>query len=102
MSIEKILKIKMEKSIYNVGYTLYQSKYNNQYFWISPNKVPCGFVQENDERYVELKSQIKGTELQYPEIPESCILLSSVNRKGIMKELLKKNIKIIELKEFIK
>jgi len=100
--VEKILNIKMEKSIYNFGYTLYQGKFNNQYFWISPNKVPRGFVQEHNERYEELKSQIEGTELQYPEIPDGCVLLSAAVRKEITKELLKNDVKIVELKEYIK
>jgi hypothetical protein len=102
MSIEKALNIKIEKSIYNYGYALYQGKFKDKYFWISPNKVPSGFVRENDERYEELKSQTEGTVLQYPEIPENCILLSSEDRKGIMKELAKKNLKIVELKKYIK
>jgi hypothetical protein len=98
---EDILNIEIKDSIYDVGYTNYMGKFNNQNFWISPNKVPDGFINKNDKRYEELKSAIVGMELRYPEIPESSILLQSEDEKSIG-ELLKKGIKIIGLKEYMK
>jgi hypothetical protein len=86
------------------GYPVYRSNYKDSWIWISPNIAPSGFIREDDERYLELKSQMEISALRYPEIPESSLLIS-VSEESVQKELFAKlttvGIKIKELKEYM-
>ena len=75
------------------GYPTYRSKIKDSWIWVSPNKVPKGFVREDEDRYDELKEQAKGNALRYPEILEDGIFISfSDNEVGFDSvEILKKD-----------
>ena len=111
-SVDKILKlisdtakIEFEEPDYWAhGYPVFRSNYKDCKIWISPNIAPSGFIRKNNERYLELKSQMETTALRYPEIPESSLLISA-SKKNVQEELFTKlakgGIKIRELKEYI-
>ena len=63
------------------GYAMYRSKYLGKWVWISPNKVPAGFVREDDKRFDELKSQMETSALRFPELPENALLISTSDEK---------------------
>jgi hypothetical protein len=86
------------------GYPVFRGNLKDSWIWISPNISPSGFIREDDERYIELKSQMETTALRYPEIPESSLLIS-VSEEHVRQELFTKlttsGIKIRELKEYV-
>lgn len=59
------------------GYPTYSGYFNGALVWIYANKVPKAFARADDERYEELKSQMHGTALMYPEIPGGALFISS-------------------------
>jgi hypothetical protein len=44
--------------------------------WLSPNRVPRGFVRETDVRYRELAGLLPGTALRFPEYPDVEFILT--------------------------
>lgn len=81
-TIEKILKIKFEASEYfNRGYANYRSKYKNSWVWLTPNKVPAGFIREDDERFHDLKDQMNVFSVRFPEISDTSLFLELSNEK---------------------
>jgi hypothetical protein len=103
--LENILEIKFEEPTYfNSGYANYQSKYKNSILWLTPNKVPAGFVRENDERYNELKDQMNSFSAIHPEIDEKCLFLE-LSEEDLNEEIIEKlrenNIRISFLTEVI-
>lgn len=69
------------------GYSIYQAKFEGECIFISPNKVPLGFIRKGEERYEELKHIMDEKGVQYPEIDENYLLLSSHN-KEILEDLI--------------
>lgn len=79
------------------GYPIYRSKFNDSWVWLSPNKVPSGFIRESDDRYEELKSQMLPTSLRYPEISSNFIFISvsdDLPRQNLFDILTRQGIKI--------
>jgi hypothetical protein len=75
--ISRIAKIEFEEpDSFAHGYPVYRSKFKNCWVWVSANKVPAGFIREEDERYDELKSQMETESLRYVEFPESSFFVS--------------------------
>lgn len=105
VSLENILEIKFEKpDNWAHGYNQYRSKLNESWIWLSPNKVPYGFVRENEDRYEELIQLTKSNALRYPEISISHLLLSFSDKEigsFAVEKLLKNSIDIIKLSEII-
>jgi hypothetical protein len=103
--ISKILKIEFdEPEFYNYGYSIYRGKFNESWIWISPNKVPNGFVREDHERFNELKSKIFKTALRYPEISEDFLFISVSDdneRENLFKELADNSITTRPLKDLL-
>jgi len=92
-----------EPNTFDHGYKTYRSKYNKSYIWISPNKVPSGFVRESDKRFEELKSVPITEKLRYPEVPENYLFISVSDKKeqkGIFKILQEGEILIKELSTY--
>jgi hypothetical protein len=86
------------------GYPVYSAQLDDSWIWISPNKAPNGFIREEDERYDELKDQMQGTSIRYPEIGENDLLISVSNEEVQQKlfDLLKINgINLTPLKEYV-
>lgn len=100
--ISKITRIGFKKSHYwNNGYLIYGGKYKEAFVHLSSNKVPSGFVREEDARFEEFKAQtvlIEGKfdfpipknincnvgilpimALQYPEVAETSVIISVTN-----------------------
>lgn len=50
-----------------------------QWVWISPNRVPRGFVRAEDGRYAEVKDLMPGYALQYPEAPADSFILTTTD-----------------------
>lgn len=102
--ISSIADIKFEEpNSFDHGYPIYRSKYNDSWVWISPNKVPSGFIRESDDRYEELKSQMLPTSFRYPEIPGDFIFISvsdDLQRQNLFEILARQNIKINEAKAY--
>jgi len=48
-----------------------------QWLWVSPNKVPRGFVRPDNARYEQLKNLLPGFARRFPEIPESACFLAA-------------------------
>jgi hypothetical protein len=104
LMIGKILNIEFEEpDFFSHGYAIYSGKYNKNWIWISPNKVPLGFIREEDRRFEELKSQMEGSGLRYPELPEQCIIIESEREieNEIIEILIENKIKTNELKNYI-
>lgn len=103
--IEEILNIKFEAPDYFAyGYATYRSKFKDSWIWLKPNKVPVGFVREDDKRYDELKDQMSITSVQHIEISESSLFLelSEENLNGeVMDKLIKNNVIVEPIKEVI-
>lgn len=65
------------------GYAQYRvrlggSKFDPEWLWIAPNRVPRGFVRRDDPRYNQLKAKADGWGLRFPECPEaSCTLTAT-------------------------
>lgn len=104
--IEDVLKIKFEEpEFFNNGYANYRSKYKKSWVWLTPNKVPQGFIREDDERYKELKSQMNSFSVQYPELEKTYLFLSLSDEKfnnEIIEKLNKHHIKVKLITEYIK
>lgn len=62
------------------------SRDNVAWIWISPNKVPRGFVRPEDPRYNELKELMTGTASRFPEVPDDSYLLSASD--GVLSKVL--------------
>lgn len=74
--IETILQIKFEEPEYfNSGYANYRSKYKDSWVWLTPNKVPTGFIRENDTRFNELKDQMNTFSVKHNEISATNLFL---------------------------
>lgn len=58
------------------GFPTYRAKFNGSWVWVSPNKVPSGFIRKDDERYNELKAEMNTTSLRFVEISESALFIS--------------------------
>ena len=56
------------------------SKNSPEWIWISPNRVPRGFVRPDDRRYDKLKDLMPGDAARYPELPAGSYLLSATDR----------------------
>jgi hypothetical protein len=57
------------------GYPMYRwplggNELARNWAWLSPNRVPLGFVRESDPEYAELVGQLPGTALRFPEYPD--------------------------------
>jgi len=104
--ISQILNIKFEEPNYfNHGYAEYRSKYNDSWIWITPNKVPDGFIRKNEKRYEEMKVKMELSALRFPELAEtySFINLSDKNLETeIIEKLSKNNIKLRQIEELIR
>lgn len=100
--ISSIADIKFEEpDSFANGYPIYRSKYNESWVWISPNKVPSGFIRESDDRYEELKSLMLPISLRYPEISSDYLFINvsdDVQRQSLFDSLTKLGIKISEAK----
>lgn len=103
--ISRIAKIEFEApDFYNYGYASYRSKFKKSWVWLSPNKVPSGFVREDDDRYNELKSKTLTTSLRYPEISENYLFISVADdkmREKLFKELTDNSIRIRTLEDLL-
>jgi hypothetical protein len=102
--VSSIADIKFEEpDSFAHGYPIYRSKYNDSWVWISPNKVPSGFIRETDDRYEELKSQMLPTSLRYPEISSDFIFINvsdDLQRQNLFDILTRQGIKISEAKTY--
>jgi len=86
-AISQVAKIEFEDPDYFAeGYPIYRSKFKEAWVWISPNKVPAGFIRPNEERYEELKSEMETMSLRYPEVGENCLFIS-VSHETVKEEL---------------
>ena len=56
-----------------------------EWLWLSPNRVPRGFVRPDDPRYDELKDLLPGQAPRYPEVPERGLLLAAT--EGVTAEV---------------
>ena len=103
--LESILNIKFEEpDNFAHGYDQYRSKLDDSWIWLSPNLVPNGFVRKDEDRYEELVKLSEGRTSQFPEIPETSLLISFSEEKtrDIAIEKLRNNqIEIKPLKEII-
>jgi hypothetical protein len=104
--IEKALKIKFEEPDSDShGYPQYRSKYKDNWIWVNANKVPNGFIRNEDERYEELKLQMESTTLYFQELPENSVMLKIYGneaQKIMVDELNQKSIKVKPLKEYFR
>lgn len=103
--ISKITNIEFEEpDFYNYGYADYKGEYKDGLIWVSPNQVPDSFIREEDENYKQLKPAALTTSLRYPELSESCLLLSFSDdniRKEFIEVLTDSSIKIQELADLL-
>ncbi|TDO26983.1 SMI1/KNR4 family protein [Sediminibacterium goheungense] len=92
-----------EPNSFDHGYPIYRSKYNESWVWISPNKVPAGFIRESDDRYEELKSQKLQISLRHPEISGDFFFITvseDLQRENLFAILAEHGIKINEAKTY--
>jgi hypothetical protein len=92
-----------EPNSFDHGYPIYRTKFNDSWVWISPNKVPSGFIRESDDRYEELKSQMLPTSLRHREIPSDFIFINvsdDLQRQIFFDILTRQDIKIKEAKVY--
>ena len=103
--IQQLLKIDFTgPDYYASGYPIYRGNSNGNLVWVSPNEVPKGFVREDDARYEELKKEMEGTTLRYPEVPASSLFIQVSDEKEratLFKSLTDNSFKIMSLKEII-
>lgn len=103
--IECILGIEFEEPDYFIsGYATYRGKYKESWIWLTPNKVPVGFVREEDQRYHELKDQMSSNAVQYLGINENhlFLVLSEEKLNGeVMEKLVNHNMKIKPISDLI-
>jgi hypothetical protein len=64
-----------ETGMWAYGFPQYRTKWNESWIWISANEVSKGFARKDDDRYEELKAEMEGTALRYPELPPTALLL---------------------------
>ena len=101
MKISQIASINFEMpDLYAHGYPVYRARYKDAWIWVSPNKVPSGFVRTDDVEYEELKSGMAGMSLRYPEIPENNLLIQVSDEEERMEifKILENN--FIEIRSF--
>lgn len=102
--ISTLADIKFEKpDSFANGYPIYRSKYNDSWVWISPNKVPSGFIRESEDRYEELKSQMLPTSLRHPEIFSDYIFINvsdDLQRQNLFAILTRHGIEISEARTY--
>ena len=55
------------------------SEESPEWIWISPNRVPRGFVRTEDPRYHELKNLSQGFALRFPELPPQSYIISATD-----------------------
>jgi hypothetical protein len=86
------------------GYPIYSNKYNDNWIWVSPNKVPSGFIRQGEDRYDELKGQMEIQSLRFPELRESYVLMTFSDKEQtveLISLLTEKGLIIRELKEYV-
>lgn len=103
--IEQILEVKFEEPDYFMsGYAIYRGKYKDSWIWLTPNKVPTGFVREEDKRYNELKDQMNSSSVQYMGINENYLFLVLSDEKlitEVMEKLGSHNMKIKPITDLV-
>jgi hypothetical protein len=61
------------------GYPEYRANLGTEddpeWLWVSPNRVPKGYVREEDPRFAELQNAAPGHALQYEDLPSQALLL---------------------------
>jgi hypothetical protein len=65
------------------GYPIYSTKFEENQVWLSPNKVPAGFIRKDEKRYNELKHEMEKEALRFPEFDENFLLLTSHDSKNL-------------------
>lgn len=79
-----------EPDIWAYGYLEYRanlgSENDPEWLWVCPNRVPKGFVREEDARFAELQSSAPGEALQYEALPSHALLLQVTDgaRQGLL------------------
>ncbi len=68
------------------GFLQYTGTYKESWVWVSPNKVPCGFIRKDEERFDELKSEMLKMTVRHPEVPENSLIIS-VSNESVKQEL---------------
>jgi hypothetical protein len=58
------------------GYPIYGNKCKESWIWVSPNKVPSGFIRQGEDRYEELKGQMEIQSVQFSEVDENYLLIT--------------------------
>lgn len=103
--ISKVVNIEFEEpDFYNYGYADYRGKFKDGCMWVNPNRVPASFIREEDENYEQLKFLAGDTSLRYPELSNSCLLISFSDdkiRKEFIKTFINSSIKLQQLEEFL-
>jgi hypothetical protein len=93
-----------EPDTFAQGYPIYRSKINEAWIWVSPNKVPKGFVRPTEDRYEELKHWMEQSSLRYSELSENDLLINcseEVEMKKLFAILLDKGVRIIKLSSLL-
>lgn len=86
------------------GYPIYRNKYNDNWIWVCPNKVPIGFIRLGEDRYEELKGQMEIPSLRFPELNENYLLITFSDKEKtveLISILTEKGLIIRELKEYV-
>ncbi|MEW5845646.1 MAG: SMI1/KNR4 family protein [Bacteroidota bacterium] len=65
-----------EPDLFAHGYPIYSNRYKDNWIWVSPNKVPSGFIRQGEDRYEELKGQMEIQSVQFPEVDENFLLIT--------------------------
>ncbi len=75
-----------------------------QWLWLSPNRVPHGFVRSDDDRYNELKNVMPGDALRFPEVPADAYILSATDgvRNKVLDACSNCQITVQPLRELVK
>lgn len=93
-----------QPDLFGHGYPIYRNKYKDNWIWLSPNKVPSGFIRKGEDRYDELKGQMEIQSVQFPEVDENFLLIT-FSDNGQATELillLKQNgLTVKELKKYL-
>lgn len=62
------------------GYPIYRAALGDndkpEWMWLSPNRVPKGFIRKDDLSYDQLKHHMQDQALRYPELPENVYIVS--------------------------
>ena len=86
------------------GYPIYSNNYKDNWIWISPNKVPSGFIRQGEDRYEELKGQMEFQSLRFPELKDNFILITfsdTEQKEELISRLTDKELIVKELKEYL-